>query len=239
MSKGAAVTDADISANLAALQHRVLEACRAHNRKTDDVDVLLATKTVPAERIALAIHAGGRIIGENRVQELAEKDEVLAKLPCERHFIGHLQLNKVNHVLRYVSCVQSVDRIEVADRLQQRLETLDRTLQVLIQVNTSGESSKFGTTPDAALDLVRDVAKHDRLYVRGFMTIGLNSTNRELVRASYRRLRQVRDWAQDAAGRELSVLSMGMSSDLELAIAEGATMIRVGSAVFGHRWSAT
>ena len=134
-----------------------------------------------------------------------------------------------------MSCIQSVDSVDLADRLQRRLERLDGTVDVLIQVNTSGEASKFGLAPGDALDVLRDVAKRDRLTVRGLMTIGLLSTEPDQVRSSYRALRDIRGQARDVVGLELPVLSMGMSSDLELAVAEGSTMVRVGSAVFGAR----
>lgn len=231
--------EADIRANLAAVRERVDGAGVAAGRSPGEVELLLATKTQPAASIAAAVAAGARLVGENRVQELAEKDAELTALvdglPWERHFIGHLQSNKVNQVLRYVSCVQSVDGVELADRLQRRLETLDRTLDVLVQVNTSGEASKFGVDPAEAVAVVAQVAGRDRLRVRGLMTIGLQSPDDAAVRASYRALRELRDRAADAVGSELPVLSMGMSGDLEAAVAEGATMVRVGSAVFGAR----
>ncbi len=227
--------DADIRDNLAAVRARVDAACLAAGRAPDEVEVLLATKTQPAALIAMAVAAGARLIGENRVQELAAKDADLAGLPCERHFIGHLQSNKVNQVLRYVSCVQSVDGADLADRLQRRLETLDRTLDVLVQVNTSGEASKSGVSPDEAVAVVQKVVTRDRLRVRGLMTVGLQSADEAAVRASYRELREVRDRTADVIGAGLRVLSMGMSGDLEAAVAEGATLVRVGSAVFGPR----
>lgn len=231
--------DADILANLAAVRERVDAACMAAGRAPDEVGLLLATKTQPAARIAAAVAAGARLIGENRVQELAEKDAELTALadgrPFERHFIGHLQSNKVNQVLRYVSCVQSVDGVELADRLQRRLEALDRTLDVLVQVNTSGEASKYGAAPADAVAVVQEVARRDRLRVRGLMTIGLQSPDEAAVRASYRALRELRDHAADTVGAGLPVLSMGMSGDLEAAVAEGATLVRIGSAVFGAR----
>jgi pyridoxal phosphate enzyme (YggS family) len=138
-------------------------------------------------------------------------------------------------VLRYVSCVQSVDGVELADRLQRRLEALDRTLDVLVQVNTSGEASKYGAAPADAVAVVQEVARRDRLRVRGLMTIGLQSPDEAAVRASYRALRELRDHAADTVGAGLPVLSMGMSGDLEAAVAEGATLVRIGSAVFGAR----
>lgn len=225
----------NVEANLGAVRERVAAACRSVGREPGEVEVLLATKTVPAERIAEAVRAGARLIGENRVQELVEKDAELGGLPCERHFIGHLQTNKVNQVLRYASCIQSVDGVDLADRLQRRLDVLDRTVEVLVQVNTSGEPSKFGVSPEDAVDIVLDVARRERLIVRGLMTIGLASDDLERARPSYRILRDVRARVRDAGGPELPVLSMGMSGDLELAIAEGSTMVRVGSAVFGPR----
>lgn len=231
------LTDAQISANLAAQRERIRTACAEHGRDPAEVKVLLATKTVPAERVAVAIGAGARLIGENRVQELAEKDPLLSMLDCERHFIGHVQSNKVNQVLRYVTCIQSLDRAELADRLQRRLEALDTTVDVLLQVNTSGEATKHGVHPDDALVLARETAKRDRLCVRGLMTIGLPATDPDLIRPSYRTLVRVGDQIRDAAidGVGMDVLSMGMSADLEVAIAEGATMVRIGSAVFGDR----
>lgn len=229
--------ETDIVANLAAVRGRIDRACVEVGRDRAEVSVLLATKTVSADRIRVALAEGYRLIGENRVQELIEKDAGLAGQPCVRHFIGHLQSNKVNQVLRYVSCVQSVDRIGLADRLQRRLDALDTSVEVLLQVNTSAEASKFGVSPAEAVSLSREVAKRDRLRIRGLMTIGLLDPNSERVRASYRGLREVRDRIRDAAidGVEMGVLSMGMSGDLELAIAEGATMVRLGSAVFGQR----
>ncbi len=227
--------DTDVEANLLAVRERVAAACQAAGRAPGEVEILLATKTVPADRVAAAVRAGARLMGENRVQELTEKDVELADLPCERHFIGHLQSNKVNQVLRYVSCIQSLDTVQIADRLQRRLETLGRTLDVLVQVNTSGEDSKFGVSAPEAPGLLREIAERDRLRLRGLMTIGLPSSDVETARPSYRTLREIQERVLDEHGIDLPELSMGMSGDLELAIAEGATMVRVGSAVFGHR----
>lgn len=231
------LTDAQIRANIATVQERVAASCRAAGRNPAEVQLLLATKLVPADRIAAAVAAGQRLVGENRVQELAAKDSILSTLPCERHFIGHLQTNKVNQVLRYVSCIQSVDSVGIADRLQRRLETVDQEIDVLLQVNTSGEHSKHGVPPSEAPKLANAVATHDRLRLRGLMTIGLPAGDPELVRPSYRILRETGERIRDVAGdsASMAILSMGMSADLDIAIAEGATMVRVGSAVFGPR----
>lgn len=226
-----------LETNLAGVRRRIDQACAASDRDPSQVRLLLATKRVPAEQVAEAIRLGATLVGENRVQELAEKDAVLRELSCERHFIGHLQTNKVNQVLRYVSCIQSLDRLDLADRIQRRLESLDQTVQVLIQVNTSQEASKGGVSAEHALGFTREVAKRDRLKIAGLMTIGPLSDSLDEVRTSYRTLCRARDDIADARieGVETSVLSMGMSGDLESAIAEGSTMVRVGSSVFGPR----
>jgi pyridoxal phosphate enzyme (YggS family) len=224
-------------ANLAAVRDRVERAAASAGR-TDPVSLLLATKTVPAQRIRVAIGAGARLIGENRVQELAEKAAELADLVHEAHFIGHLQKNKINQVLRYATCIQSLDSVELVDQVAARIAPGSDPLDVFVQVNTSGEASKYGCDPGAALDLARHVGTVRSMHLRGFMTIGLLSDDQPAVAVSYRRLREVRDAVAEAqfeGAEDAHELSMGMSGDLEVAIAEGATMVRVGTAVFGTR----
>ena len=226
-----------IRERLAAVQGRIESATRAAGRERGEVRLLLATKTVPPEKIRVAIEAGADLVGENRVQEVRPKYEALADLDYERHFIGHLQSNKVNALVPYVSCIQSVDRLSLADRLQGRLEREGETREVLIQVNTSGEESKFGVEPADAVEFAREVASRDALRIRGLMTIGLFSEDPEVTRPSLSALRKAAERIREAAieGVEMKELSMGMSGDLEVAIEEGATIVRVGSAVFGER----
>ncbi|HET8591536.1 MAG TPA: YggS family pyridoxal phosphate-dependent enzyme [Nakamurella sp.] len=230
--------DPGIAARLRAVSERVAAAASDAGRSPGEVRVLLATKTVPASRIIEAIDAGARLIGENRVQEVLAKYDELTGQPHQSHFIGHLQANKVNALLGRVSCLQTLDSAALAERLQRRLKVLDAHLDVMIQVNVSGEASKFGVPPSAAENLVTALAELPRLHLRGYMTIGLNSPDRVAVRAGYARLRDLRD---DLAARGLpgapgaGELSMGMSGDFPDAIAEGATIVRVGSAVFGQR----
>ena len=226
-----------IRERLAAVQGRIESATRAAGREPGEVRLLLATKTVPPEKIRVAIEAGADLVGENRVQEVRPKYEALADLDYERHFIGHLQSNKVNALVPYVSCIQSVDRLSLADRLQGRLEREGETREVLIQVNTSGEESKFGVEPADAVEFAREVASRDALRIRGLMTIGLFSEDPEVTRPSLSALRKAAERIREAAieGVEMKELSMGMSGDLEVAIEEGATIVRVGSAVFGER----
>ena len=226
-----------IRERLAAVEDRIEAAARAAGRNPDEVRLLLATKTVPPEKIRVAIEAGAGLVGENRVQEVRPKYEALADLEYERHFIGHLQSNKVNALVPYVSCIQSLDRLSLADRLQGRLEREGETRDVLVQVNTTGEESKFGVEPGEAIDFIREVAARDALRIRGLMTIGLFTEDPDVARPSLAALRETADRVRDAGidGVAMAELSMGMSGDLEVAIEEGATIVRVGSAVFGER----
>jgi pyridoxal phosphate enzyme (YggS family) len=228
---------AAIRDRLVQVRDRIDRAVVAAGRDQGSVRLLLATKTVSPERIRVAIEAGADLVGENRVQEVRPKYEALADLDYERHFIGHLQSNKINALVPYVSCIQSLDRLSLADKLQARLEREGEMREVLIQVNTSGEESKFGVDPPEALEFAREVSRRDALAVRGLMTIGLFADEPEATRPSLATLRTTADEIRDAsiAGVEMRELSMGMSGDLEVAIEEGATIVRVGSAVFGER----
>ncbi|AYD46286.1 MAG TPA: YggS family pyridoxal phosphate-dependent enzyme [Arachidicoccus soli] len=212
-------------------------ACEKSGRNRSEVKLLLATKTVSADRIRIAIEAGERLIGENRVQEYSEKFEAIKDLNCERHFIGHLQTNKIKEVLKYVSCIQSVDRIELAEKLDSRLQFEGRSINIFVQINTSFEESKFGIPPEEAFALIKKINNLDTLKIKGLMTIGLFSDDEVLVKKSYHLLREIKDKAiaEGLIAKDCSELSMGMSNDLEWAIAEGATMVRVGSAIFGRR----
>ncbi|MGE7773970.1 YggS family pyridoxal phosphate-dependent enzyme [Chitinophaga sp. NPDC101104] len=228
----------DILHQIAIIEKRIADACVAAGRDPQDVRLLLATKTVPPERIRVALEAGRTLIAENKIQELKEKFAALEDIPHENHFIGHLQTNKIKDLLKYnVSCLQSLDRPDLAEKLHQRLRSENRTMDVLIQVNTSGEASKFGVEPALALDLVRSVAQLGTLRIKGLMTIGLLSAEAGKVQACFRLLRNLRNSirAQGIDGVDMSELSMGMSGDLEIAIAEGATIVRVGTAIFGQR----
>jgi pyridoxal phosphate enzyme (YggS family) len=227
-----------ILSNLKVVQERIAKACTEADRNPDDVKLLLATKTVPAEQIRIAVEAGAYLTGENKVQELRDKDAGLAGLKIERHFIGHLQTNKIKDVLKYASCIQSLDRMTVAEELDRRLQKEGRSIDVFVQVNTSGEESKFGIEPDLAESFIQEIQKFETLKIKGLMTIGLLDVEREKMRPSLSLLRQTRDiiLKKGISGVEKLALSMGMSQDLELAIAEGSNMVRVGTAVFGNRF---
>ncbi len=226
-----------IRSNLVVVNGRIDAACAAVDRDREEVRLLLATKTVDPGRVRVAIEAGAGLVAENRVQEVRPKYEALADLDYERHFIGHLQSNKINALVPYVSCIQSLDRLSLAKKLQKRLEREGESREVLLQVNTSAEESKFGLDPADLIEFAREVGRMDNLKIRGLMTIGLFTDDFEEARPSLRRLRELRDQVRDLNldGVEMKELSMGMSGDLEVAIEEGATIVRVGSAVFGSR----
>ena len=228
----------DIIFNLNQVHQRIEEACKISGRNLADVQLLLATKTVPAEKIRIAIEAGETLMGENKMQELRDKNDVLKNLPVERHFIGHLQTNKIKDVLKYVTCIQSLDRISLADELHKQLQNQSRKLDVFVQVNTSYEDSKFGLAPEDVLTFIKKIKTYDTLNIKGLMTIGLLDVEKEKMIPSLRLLRTIRDeiYAEGIEGLSDLKLSMGMSQDLELAIAEGSNMVRVGTSIFGNRF---
>ena len=223
---------------LAAVRRRIDDAATAAHRDPAEVRLLVATKTLPIGVVRAAVAGGATLLGENRVQELVAHAPALADLDPTWHLIGHLQSNKVATALDWVQCVQSVDSLALAERLSRRCAALGRDLDVMVQVNVSGEPSKFGVPPDAAASFAADIAALPHLRLVGFMTIGANTPDEDEVRLGYARLRQVRD---DVVGsgfpgtQGARELSMGMSGDLEPAIAEGATIVRIGTAVFGPR----
>ncbi|MDZ7829325.1 MAG: YggS family pyridoxal phosphate-dependent enzyme [Halofilum sp. (in: g-proteobacteria)] len=238
MSSASAIESAERDAileALAAVERRIDAACEASRRCRDEVSLLPVTKTVPVERIAVAVEAGYRQLGENRVQEAAGKSEALSGRGIEWHLIGHLQRNKVKQALDFVHCVESVDRPALVERLARQLEAREARCEVLIQVNTSGAESQFGVTPGEVPSLAAAIAAESSLDLRGLMTIGRLVEDPEDARDCFRMLRELRDRLQQQLGTSLPVLSMGMSGDLDVAIAEGATRVRVGSAIFGER----
>lgn len=213
------------------------QACLTAGRNPDEVKLLLATKTVPTEKIAIALSEGIHLVGENKVQELKAKYDYLSESNAAFHFIGHLQTNKIKDVLKYANCIQSVDRADLIHKLDQRLQYEGRSLDVFLQVNTSYEDSKFGVRPEEALALATEMSKFDTLKVKGLMTIGLFSAETEKVRRCFQLLKQLQLKIQEQGlpNFDLKELSMGMSHDFETAITEGATIIRVGTAIFGDR----
>jgi len=236
----------DYAARIADVKARIHVAEAACGRAGAGVRLLVATKAWGPDAAAALVRAGGGsagkvLVGESRMQELEAKGPVLVEAGATIHVIGQLQRNKAATAVRYAECVQTVDSLALAERLSRLALEAERDLDVMIQVNVSGEETKAGVEPGAALALASGIQGLPGLTVTGFMTIGLNSREEEQVREGYARLREVRDQALIKAERGSTPLasawelSMGMSNDQEWAIAEGATMVRVGTAVMGRR----
>ncbi|HJF49287.1 MAG TPA: YggS family pyridoxal phosphate-dependent enzyme [Brachybacterium paraconglomeratum] len=240
----ASSADPQLIARLDEVLGRIDAAAARAGRDGAEITLLLATKTrTPAqiaEMIELLRERGRRIaVGENRAQEIAKhEDPLLAGNGVPRHFIGRLQTNKSRDVIAFAELVHSVDRDDIADALERRAELADVRRDVLVQVNTSGEESKGGFAPtlEALAPIVERLRGSGHLRPVGLMTIGANTSDETAVRASLRSLRELRDALREQLGiPELTELSMGMSGDLEIAVEEGATIVRVGSALFGPR----
>jgi len=223
-----------LAANWAAVRARVDAACIDAGRDPAEVSVLPVSKTFPAEAIRAATALGLHRFGENRVQEIREKAAVLGNLAVDWVVIGQLQTNKAKDVARLAAEVQSLDRLELAEALHRRLQQEGRTLDVLVQVKTSPEETKSGLPEHELPALLDTLARFETLRVHGLMTMAVHSDDNEAVRACFRRLRELRDASADR-GHRLPRLSMGMSGDFPLAIAEGATEVRIGTAIFGRR----
>jgi PLP dependent protein len=225
---------AQLADNWTAVRRRVDEACRAAGRDASEVSILPVSKTFGPEAVRAAMALGLRRFGENKVQEIRDKAVALAGEAIEWVVIGHLQTNKAKDVARLAGEVQSLDRLELAEALDHRLQLEGRSLDVLVQVKTAREETKSGLSADELPAFLARLRDYPTLRVRGLMTMATLSDDPDEVRACFRQLREWRDRCQ-AEGHVLPRLSMGMSSDFPLAIAEGATEVRVGTAIFGAR----
>ncbi|TFH88585.1 YggS family pyridoxal phosphate-dependent enzyme [Billgrantia azerbaijanica] len=228
----------DFRRNLARVRERMARACRRVDRDPSEVRLLPISKTVDEARIRLSVAAGCRELGENKVQEAYRKWEALSDLPELRwSLVGHLQTNKAKRVARFASEFQALDSPRVAEALDRRLQALGRGLDVFVQVNTSGEASKYGLPPEEVVAFVRRLPAYASLRVRGLMTLALLSSDSSWVRQCFVRLRELRERIRQEVpdGDRVAGLSMGMSGDFEAAIEEGATVVRVGQAIYGAR----
>ncbi|AOJ08928.1 YggS family pyridoxal phosphate-dependent enzyme [Burkholderia mayonis] len=226
----------DLAARLASVHHRIDDAARAAGREPRAVTLLAVSKTFPADAVRAAHAAGQRAFGENYVQEAIDKIESLADLRAELewHFIGPLQSNKTRAVAERFDWVHTVDRLKIAQRLSEQRPAHLPPLDVCVQVNISGEASKSGVAPADAAELARAVAALPALRLRGLMAIPEPAHDPDAKRAPHRALRALFERLR-ADGLALDTLSMGMSDDLEAAVAEGATIVRIGTAIFGAR----
>jgi pyridoxal phosphate enzyme (YggS family) len=222
--------------NIHHVRGRVATAAARSGRPADDVTIVAVSKTVPLERIEVAYHVGLKHFGENRVQEARGKITALRLPLIKWHLIGHLQSNKATRAVELFASVQSVDSIHLAEALDRHAAARERTLPVLLEVNVSGEPSKYGFTPDALRQAISRLQQLQHLRIEGLMTIAPLSQNPEDARPVFRGLRDLRDELRDRAPNiAWQHLSMGMTDDFEVAIEEGATIIRVGRAIFGER----
>ena len=223
-----------IASRLQVVQSRIQAACAASGRAPGAVRLIAVSKTFAAEAVREACEAGQQAFGENYLQEALSKIEALPGLGLEWHFIGPVQSNKARDVARNFSWVHSVDRLKLAERLSAARPENLAPLEICIQVNVSSEQSKNGCHPDELAQLARAVAALPGLKLRGLMTLPEATSDTNLQRRRFARLRDLKD-ELSASGLGLDTLSMGMTDDLEAAIAEGATMVRVGRAIFGPR----
>lgn len=224
----------EFETNLQSIRGRIAAACDTARRDPASVALMAVSKNHPPERIAEAARAGLTLFGENRIQEAR------AKIPLcpghlEWHFIGHLQSNKARDAVSLFRVVQGVDSVVLAAELQKQAEKQARQVPVVLEVNVAGEASKFGWNPERLLSDLAVVNGFKRLEIQGLMTIAPYCEDPERARPFFRRLRELRDRCADLLGAPLPVLSMGMSGDLEVAIGEGSTLVRVGTALFGER----
>jgi PLP dependent protein len=229
-----------VAENIAQVRERIAAAARRANRNPNEITLMGVSKTFPAERIREAYAAGLRVFGENRVQEFAGKADALRDLPdAEWHLIGHLQSNKAAKATELFNAVDSLDSVRLAERLNVSAESAGKTLSVLIEINVGGEQAKSGVAPgsDELERILKGAARWKDLRVRGLMTVPPYTDDPDGARAYFRQLREIRDGiaARRLPAVSMDVLSMGMSHDFEVAIEEGATWVRVGTAIFGER----
>ena len=226
----------DITENIKVVKGRIEQACGRAGRNPEDVVLVAVSKTFPPEKIIEAAEGGITDIGENRVQDAYNKFKTVGNR-VRWHFIGHLQTNKVKRTLEFADLIHSVDSRHLAEEIDRRAEATGKTAEVLVEVNTTGEESKFGVSPDTAVEFVKSLSDLQNIRITGLMTIGIFSHDPEDARECFVQLRELKDELAecDLPNGEMKYLSMGMSNDFEVAIEEGANIIRVGTAIFGQR----
>jgi PLP dependent protein len=226
-----------IAANLSEIRERIAQAARRAGREPGAVALMAVSKTHPARAILEAMAAGQSLFGENRVQEFAGKREELATPGARFHLIGHLQSNKAARAVELFDAIDSVDSLRLAERLNEAAARQERRVEVLIEINIGGEAAKAGVGPDSeeVAALLEAQARLPNLAIRGLMTVPPFTEDPEGARECFQRLRQLRDRWRQRSGLALPELSMGMSHDFEVAIEEGSTCVRVGTAIFGER----
>jgi len=226
----------DLRNRLENVKERIAKAALKCNRTPESIHLVAVSKTIPADRVREAIEAGVTILGESYVQEARDKFNVLGIYPVSWHFIGHLQSNKAKYAVRLFDLIHSVDTIKLARELNNQANKINKIQDILIQVNISKEPSKSGSDIQNAASLIKDIALFENLSVKGLMAIPPFFNNPEKTRPYFTALRNLRDQSRKALpGVALNELSMGMTGDFEVAIEEGATFVRIGTAIFGER----
>lgn len=225
-----------VTENLKTVHERMLVACSKSNRNPDEVTLIAVSKTKPIEMLQEAYDAGIRCFGENKVQEIMDKYEVLPK-DIKWHMIGHLQRNKVKYIVDKVDLIHSVDSLKLAQEINKEALKKQVIVSILIEVNVAKEDSKFGTTLDKCMELVQEISQLPQIRIKGLMTIAPYVTNPEDNREIFKELKKL---AVDIKNKnidnvDMKILSMGMTGDYQVAIEEGATMVRVGTGIFGER----
>ncbi len=226
-----------IAENLKNLRKRIEQACQKSGRQSADVQLIAVSKTFPVEAIQEAAGTGHMDFGENYVQELQEKRQALAGLPLRWHFIGHLQSNKVKYIAEYIHLIHSVDNIGLGKEINRRAERFKRVQDVLVEVHTTDEATKYGVPPKETIALLKELSQLKYLRVCGLMTMGPFSDDPNDSRQSFRQLADLKKeiLSEGIENIQMQHLSMGMTHDFEAAIEEGSTIIRIGTAVFGRR----
>lgn len=223
----------DFSSRLERVREAISAAAHKCGRDPEEIELIAVSKTQPAAAISEALRAGLTHFGENKVQEARSKIDELGRGLW--HLIGHLQSNKAKDAVRLFDFIDSVDRADLAEEISRRADTLGKTQNVLLQVNIAGESTKFGCAPEAASPLADEINALPHLSLHGLMAIAPYTPDAEKSRPHFAALRELRDRIEAATGLKLPVLSMGMSGDFAVAIEEGATSVRIGTALFGER----
>ncbi|MDP3730835.1 MAG: YggS family pyridoxal phosphate-dependent enzyme [Candidatus Omnitrophota bacterium] len=220
-----------IAENLKDVTQRISRSCEKSGRSPDDVKLICVTKEAELSQIEEALASGVRNIGENRVQDALVKHNAIGGRAIW-HLIGHLQTNKVKDAVRIFSLIHSVDSVRLAKEIDAQAKRIDKVQEILIQVNTSGEESKFGVAPDETLKLFKEVRLYPDISISGLMTIAPEVDDPEKARPCFRKLRELRDELNSILNTQYSILSMGMTNDFEVAVEEGSTMVRIGRAIF-------
>jgi len=227
----------ELEKNLLVVKSRIREVCSRVDRDPDEIKIVAVSKTFPFSRIIELNSAGQEDFGENRIRELREKYYNISFQYSGKinwHFVGHLQSNKVKDIIAFISLIHSVDSFKLAEEIEINAKKIKRTIDVLIQVNTSKEPQKYGASVEETVSLCKQISLLENVRVKGLMTMAKLTEDKDLIRQSFRTLKSLYDELKPDM-KDFEYLSMGMTNDYEIAIEEGSTMLRIGSAIFGER----